>query len=111
LRKGEFVFIPIYGIHWDPEIYPEPEKFDPDRFSREETAKRHAFSFIPFGEGMRACMGLRFAIVELKIALAKILLNFKFSLDRSRTSVPISFSPNSILLKPGEGVFIDFVKI
>lgn len=42
--------IPIFGIHYDPDIYPNPDKYDPDRFSPQEVEKRHNFSFLPFGK-------------------------------------------------------------
>lgn len=111
IEKGTSVIIPIYGIHHDPEIYPQPEKYDPDRFTPDKVAKRHQFSFLPFGEGPRICIGMRFAVVEVKIALAKILMNFEFKLDRTKTSVPLKILPSSLILTPAEKIVIDFKKI
>lgn len=57
VEKGMIVTIPIHGIHMDPDIYPDPEKFDPERFSDFNRAQRHPYSFLPFGEGPRECLG------------------------------------------------------
>jgi cytochrome P450 family 6 len=57
LDKGTFVFIPVASLHHDPRYYPEPERFDPERFSVEEKQKRHHYVYLPFGEGPRICIG------------------------------------------------------
>ena len=53
LKKGSTVMASVYAIHHDPEFYPEPEEFIPERFTPEEVAKRHPLSYLPFGEGPR----------------------------------------------------------
>lgn len=57
LKKGIDLTIPIKGLHYDEQIYENPEKFDPDRFSPENNKKRHQYAYMPFGGGPRICIG------------------------------------------------------
>lgn len=58
LKKGTTVQIPVIGLHYDPDYYPDPYKFDPNRFSLEEKAKRSHYVYLPFGTGPRNCIGM-----------------------------------------------------
>ena len=57
ISKGQEVWIPIYAIQQDPNIYPEPDVFDPERFNEENTQARHAAFYLPFGDGPKSCIG------------------------------------------------------
>nr|WDY85978.1 cytochrome P450 6HY4 [Pagiophloeus tsushimanus] len=81
IEKGTRVHIPIIGIQMDPEYYPNPERFDPENFSPENKAKRPDFTWIPFGEGPRQCIGLRFGIMQSKVGIVSLLKDFRFTLD------------------------------
>lgn len=97
LEKGTRVIVSVMGIHHDPEIYPDPEEFDPERFSKEKIARRHRFAWLPFGDGPRNCIGMRFGVMQTRIGLATILTNFRLS-PTENTPTRVEFSPNSNVL-------------
>ena len=78
IKKGQVVGVAIYAMHHDPDLYPNPEKFDPNRFSDENKKNRESVAFLPFGAGPRNCIGMRFALIEIKLLLASILSKYRF---------------------------------
>ncbi|CAN5505573.1 cytochrome P450 [soil metagenome] len=76
LKKGQAVMILTPQIHRNPEYFPEPEKYDPDRFAPELEASRPAWSWMPFGSGQRACIGRHFSFYESQLLLGLILQRF-----------------------------------
>ena len=102
LPTGTLVAIPVYSIHHDERYWPEPEKFDPLRFTKEENTKRNPMTYMPFGSGPRNCIGNRFALTECKLIIAHLIVNFKFE-PSEKTDIPPIFA-NSGSLKPLNGM-------
>ncbi|KAI8886916.1 cytochrome P450 [Backusella circina FSU 941] len=75
------VEIHTYAMHRNPSVYPDPERYDPDRWTPEEEQKRSRFAWLPFSTGPRACIGMAFALQEAKTVLAMILHRFEFCYD------------------------------
>jgi len=78
IPKGWNVLSGITQTHQDSQLYPEPERFDPDRFSLERSPK--PFSYVPFGGGLRDCLGKEFARLEMKLFAAKMIRDFEWDL-------------------------------
>jgi cytochrome P450 len=78
IPKGWSVVSGITQTHQDSQLYPEPDRFDPDRFSLERSAK--PFSYVPFGGGLRECLGKEFARLEMKLFAAKIVRELEWEL-------------------------------
>ncbi|XP_059172326.1 probable cytochrome P450 6a14 [Physella acuta] len=88
IPKDAGVIIPLDLIMKDPKHFPDPEKFDPERFSDENKAARDAMSFVPFGYGPRQCIGMRLAYLELKLGLVQIVRRVRFELNERTEPTP-----------------------
>ncbi|XP_045884237.1 cytochrome P450 4B1 [Meles meles] len=112
LPAGSLISLHIYALHRNSAVWPDPEVFDPLRFSPENVATRHPFAFMPFSAGPRNCIGQQFAMNEMKVVTALCLLRFEFALDPLRPPIKmpqlILRSKNGIHLRlkslsPGSG--------
>lgn len=79
IDKDMRVMVVTSALHRDPHAFPQPDVFDPERHSAESRAGRHPCAFLPFGEGPRACIAERFAILEMALCLAMLLRDFAFA--------------------------------
>ncbi|XP_056907891.1 thromboxane-A synthase isoform X3 [Takifugu flavidus] len=102
--KGATFEIPAGFLHRDPEHWPDPDKFIPERFTPEAKASRHPFVYIPFGAGPRNCVGMRLAQLEMKMALVRLFRRFNL-LACTETKVPLELKSSSTL-GPKNGVFV-----
>ncbi|XP_031349532.1 probable cytochrome P450 6a14 [Photinus pyralis] len=90
IEKGTYVLIPIYAIHMDPEYFPNPEIYDPDRFSDGTKTNPNSFAYMPAGVGPRMCLGFKFGVLEASIVLSLLLSRFKFSVHPD-TKMPLKY--------------------
>ena len=91
IPKDMLVQIPV-SIMKDEKYFKNPNKFDPENFSTENKAAREAYSFIGFGQGPRNCVGMRFALLNVKIAMFRLLLEYKI--------VPCSKTVDELIVDP-----------
>ena len=100
LPPKSLVFVSAYAQHYRPGSFPDPERFDPDRWLPEREAERHRASYLPFSEGPRVCIGIHFAMLEGPIVLATLLRRWSFDIDAAKTITEDDFAT----LRPKGGV-------
>ena len=102
IEEGMDISFPIFLLHCNPEYWPNPDKFDPERFNPNNEQSYPTFAYLPFGEGPRNCIGKRLALLEAKMTLVAILrdLHFKRNAD---TEVPLDLSVG-ITMSPKNGI-------
>nr|XP_046234586.1 cytochrome P450 3A27-like [Scatophagus argus] len=96
IPKDMLVMTPVYALHRDPELWPQPEEFKPDRFSKENRQSINPYTYLPFGLGPRNCLGMRFALVLVKLALVEVLQNYSFSVCEE-TEIPLKMDPTGLV--------------
>ncbi|XP_045470623.1 probable cytochrome P450 4d14 [Harmonia axyridis] len=104
IPKNTTILILLHHLHRNAEVFPDPEKFDPTRF--DDNSKIPNFAFLPFSAGLRNCIGQRFAMLEIKVAVAELVRNFEF------LPAP-NYKPNvisEISLKSSNGICIRLKK-
>ncbi|CAG2179914.1 unnamed protein product, partial [Oppiella nova] len=78
IPKGTIIIMPTWSLHSDPEYFDSPQEFKPDRFLPDNKHMIKDCTFIPFATGPRNCIGMRFALMELKYNLVKLLTRYEF---------------------------------
>ncbi|XP_048517335.1 cytochrome P450 6A1 isoform X2 [Dendroctonus ponderosae] len=110
IEKGTRIYIPVIGVHLDPEYYPDPDRFDPERFSPENKAIRPDIAWMPFGDGPRQCLGMRFGLLQTKVALASLLQEFKFTLNKAMKA-PYTADTGTFVYMFKQDVLLDATRV
>ena len=102
IEKGIDISFPIFFMHRNPKYWPNPDKFDPERFNPNNEQSYPTFAYLPFGEGPRQCIGKRLALLEAKMTLVAILKDLQFKIT-TETEVPLDLSVG-ITMCPNNGI-------
>ena len=96
IPAGAWVMISPYSVHRNPRIFPDPERFDPERFAPQNEQKLPRAAYIPFGIGPRTCIGGQFAIMEGQLVVSTFARHIRLALVNTS---PVGISPQ-ITLRP-----------
>lgn len=105
IKKGDNIQMIATGIQRDSKYFPDPMKFDPQRFSEENKKKIDPCTYFPFGVGPRMCIGNRFAILEIKSLMYHLFKEFKFE-PHENSVIPLKLNPKTTKVEPVGGFWV-----
>ncbi|KAL7646985.1 UNVERIFIED_CONTAM: hypothetical protein RMT77_002242 [Armadillidium vulgare] len=97
LPKETNAFVITYQLHRDPDQFPDPNSFKPERFLSENSVKRNPYAYVPFGAGPRNCIGQKFALMEEKVVLSTFLRKFRVESLQKMSDLKLT---GNIILRP-----------
>jgi len=106
IPRGSTVVVFVYGVHHSPQYWPNPESFDPERFSKSNMKLHSAFAYLPFGAGPRGCIGGNYATLQILMILSVLLRRYDLQLAPGQT---IEARP-MVILRPKHGIRMTFTR-
>ncbi|KAF7381930.1 hypothetical protein HZH68_015803 [Vespula germanica] len=109
IEKGTPVMISMTGMHYDPQYFPDPDKFDPERFNEANKRNIPSYVYFPFGEGPHVCIGTRIGLLQAKLGLIHLLKGYEYTPSES-TTIPMRFDPKGLTTTSLDGIRLNVRK-
>lgn len=109
IEKGTPIMISMIGMHYDEQYFPNPKKFDPERFNDVNKRSRPGYVYFPFGEGPHICIGARIGLLQAKLGILHLLKQHEYS-PSEHTTIPMRLNPMGVTAAPINGIHLNIRK-